>query len=88
MSEAFAEQVITPRKRKDPKHSLIPPLTCVKEDVCESEPSFHEDVSPSLQELAASQSSAERKGFFAVKQPSLVSTGTYVVPETLTVSPE
>ena len=32
--------------------------------------------------------SAEKKGFFIVKQPSLVSTGNFVVPETLTVSPE
>ena len=32
------------------------------------------------------ETSAEKKGFFFVKQPSLVSTGTFIIPETLTVS--
>lgn len=69
----------TPVKDNALKSKLIPPLTCVKEDNEESEPSQNA-MSPSH------ETSTERKGFYAVKQPSLVSTGTFVVPETLTVS--
>ena len=71
------------------KSSLIPPLTSVKEDNEEDEPSWKEhsgDMSMMLTSPPRDETSTEKKGFFVVKQPSLVSTGNFIVPETITVS--
>ena len=84
--------MLTPVKdsNKIIKTSLIPPLTCVKEDNEEDEPSWKDQTGETSSMLLTSppreETSTEKKGFFAVKQPSLVSTGNLIVPETITAS--
>ena len=88
-----AELVKTPLKDAM-KSSYIPPLTCVKEDNEEDEPSqmgAHSQRSNTTPIQLSNNSpreetTTERKGFFVVKQPSLLSTGNFILPETLTVS--